>query len=33
VPGNHFTMMEGHAATTAKAVAAWLDSTVDRKKG
>jgi acyl transferase domain-containing protein/NAD(P)-dependent dehydrogenase (short-subunit alcohol dehydrogenase family) len=24
VPGNHFTMMEAHAATTADAVSAWL---------
>jgi thioesterase domain-containing protein len=25
VPGDHFTLIEEHAATTAKAVAAWLD--------
>ncbi|WP_250403679.1 type I polyketide synthase, partial [Streptomyces cellostaticus] len=27
VPGNHFTMMEEHAATTARAVEEWLDAT------
>ncbi|MFB6441018.1 type I polyketide synthase [Streptomyces sp. NPDC056411] len=26
VPGNHFTMMEDHAADTAKAVVSWLDT-------
>jgi thioesterase domain-containing protein len=26
VPGNHFTMMESHAATTAGALTAWLDA-------
>ncbi|MFI1161528.1 type I polyketide synthase [Streptomyces sioyaensis] len=25
VPGNHFTMMEDHAASTAKTVAAWME--------
>ncbi|MCM9082282.1 type I polyketide synthase [Streptomyces spororaveus] len=27
VPGNHFTMMEEHAPTTAQAVEGWLDTT------
>ncbi|MFF1561796.1 SDR family NAD(P)-dependent oxidoreductase, partial [Streptomyces sp. NPDC058279] len=27
VPGNHFTMMEEHAPTTARAVEEWLDAT------
>ncbi|WP_157876690.1 SDR family NAD(P)-dependent oxidoreductase, partial [Streptomyces graminilatus] len=26
VPGNHFTMMESHAATTAGALTAWIDT-------
>jgi thioesterase domain-containing protein/acyl carrier protein len=26
VPGNHFTMMEDHAASTAKTVAAWMEA-------
>ncbi len=28
VPGNHFTMMEAHAATTAAAVTQWLERTL-----
>ncbi|WP_189135873.1 SDR family NAD(P)-dependent oxidoreductase [Wenjunlia tyrosinilytica] len=30
VPGNHFTMMESHAATTAEAVVAWLGEVLPR---
>ncbi|MEU8784991.1 type I polyketide synthase [Streptomyces sp. NPDC048637] len=26
VPGNHFTMMEAHAGSTARTVAAWMDT-------
>ncbi|MBM4791787.1 SDR family NAD(P)-dependent oxidoreductase [Streptomyces sioyaensis] len=29
VPGNHFTMMEDHAGSTAKTVAAWMEALPD----
>ncbi len=32
VPGDHFTMMENHADSTAQAVLDWLTRTVDKKK-
>jgi thioesterase domain-containing protein len=33
VPGNHFTMMAQHAATTARAVTEWLGQTVKTMEG
>ncbi|GLW18798.1 hypothetical protein Stsp01_55410 [Streptomyces sp. NBRC 13847] len=33
VPGNHFTMMEDHAASTAKTVTAWMEALPEPRPG